>query len=290
LATPVVDVADTSSSSDGEDAAYNPNEGGESGEDEDAESVEEVAAVPDVDEAVASGAEMEVESEQEHKRCAGFRHRLAPLTATAYPYGAHETAAFKWSMEMSGRVRHHDCKQILPIGGSDVCDKCALLESSPQLRKLLERAALPHTEPLLKRCRNDQLTHDQLNAKCKELATSKSVSRVKIYRLARRLQYTQKNLDSARQLLLHISKGNVSGAKRILATAFQQKRSLSYTLHVHVFQKAIDSNFRPRAGIDGSDIDLALLILRIGGRALLHTLQKTHGKCLYVFRYFWSKV
>jgi hypothetical protein len=261
--------------SDEEDAADEDYcEGGE--EDEDDEEEEDIVDVDAADPAPVSSEGGTCSANGKLRMCRGIKPLLGPATPLDYPYGSHSLSKFAWSCDSRGLVRSDECVGIKE-DGKHACRYCLDLDSNTKLRNVLIRAAKPYNEHHVSTTSHDHLTLRQLADRSKALVKAASVNRLEAAKQQQRKQRLLKRQDDSGKLLMMLSQNNIAGARGILAASFKNKRSISHTMRI--LEKAAAGLYRCRNQYNERDKDVALLMLKIGGRALLRMAGATLGAC-----------
>lgn len=118
------------------------------------------------------------------------------------------------------------------------------------------------------------LNYNQLIARLTEWKRAARMSELQVFNLKKKAAILVNNLALDKRILLLIAQGNIAGVQRVLAQALK-RGSTSHGILAKL-ESALTGSYSAR-GWSEEDFDLALLILRLGGPALLNVLHKTTG-------------
>lgn len=126
----------------------------------------------------------------------------------------------------------------------------------------------------LKTANNQWLTLQQMGARSAAWKAKADRLRLDLFNIRKKLAGLLKNLAAEKRITLLLSQENIPGVRRVLAQAL--KHGDSSQAIVTKLERAMSGIYHAR-GWTEDEKDTALLVLRIGGPALLAVMQKTTG-------------
>ncbi|KAH9836314.1 uncharacterized protein C8Q71DRAFT_76946 [Rhodofomes roseus] len=162
----------------------------------------------------------------------------------------------------SFRIQSYRCTGSLLVAGDEACVECLSLTGTVKHLAEMSGNARPHTNYKYR-------SHKQLNQVTEFLRGEVSRLRCMTLNLGRRVASVLKKLDDHRRFLMAIANGDPRGIKHLITQGLKDRVSTSELL------KRVDEStegvYHAR-GYSAFDFDLALLILRLGGRKLLYAM------------------
>lgn len=136
------------------------------------------------------------------------------------------------------------------------------------------RSKKPLEDPHVNKLPNALLTNAQLTKRSQNHKQAQRESQLHLLNATKKLSRLMRNLSLAKRAMLLISKNDIPGCKRVLETALSRGASPGVVLSK--LEDALAGVYKAR-GWNETDDDLALMVLRLGGPALLHVLHQTSG-------------
>ncbi|CAM9909813.1 unnamed protein product, partial [Sphacelaria rigidula] len=118
------------------------------------------------------------------------------------------------------------------------------------------------------------LTPNQCEERGRMFSARVGEGRLRQFNLMKKVMRIAKNLDTMKRFVLFLSKNDVPGLRRHMAQML--KEGYSPLKMLAKLQEAVEGLYSVR-GYGTDEVDLAILVLRLGGPALLFTLHQTSG-------------
>lgn len=137
-----------------------------------------------------------------------------------------------------------------------------------------DRSGRSVSEPPASSLNNSYLSPGQLKEKLEQRKKAHQALRLRTFNLAKQAARICKALSLHKKLLVRLSTDEISNVRQLLAQALQKGSSPSAI--ISKVQRALEGKFHSRSYSD-TQVDLAILVLRIGGQSLLHAMHKGAG-------------
>lgn len=126
----------------------------------------------------------------------------------------------------------------------------------------------------MRRLKHAYLTNGQLIARSDQHKEHRRLFEVQLFNASKKLARMLKNLSLTKRAIVLMSKNDIPGVRRVLERALERGESPHVVLSK--LQDALSGLHKARRWSE-KEKDLALLVLRLGGPALLHVLHQTSG-------------
>ena len=146
---------------------------------------------------------------------------------------------------------------------------CKSLDGSKQVQDIVSRATScsHHTNHCF-------LTFSQLEDRFRLMREERTALWFQKNNVTRKVQHLLRTLDIYKKLVLSLRQNDVPRLRQLISTALKNGRSVNYI--VDKVSQAVDGVYHAK-GFTDDDIDLAFLVMRIGGPRLLHTMHVVFG-------------
>ena len=152
----------------------------------------------------------------------------------------------------------------LVAAASSVNIECASLDKDEKLSAVIARS-LKRQNELPPHTNNIFLNNTQLSEKCTELRKQRNLLQLSLVTKSKQLHRLNKSLSLYKRFMVLLSQNNVLRVKELVTVALKHQRSINYIVDKVVL--AINKIYRARPTEE--DKDLAFIVLKLGGPALL---------------------
>ncbi|CAN0395439.1 unnamed protein product, partial [Ectocarpus fasciculatus] len=112
---------------------------------------------------------------------------------------------------------------------------------------------------------------NQIEGRARKLSASRDAVRLKMFNLRRLASRMCRKLQEYKKVMISLGENDIPGVRRVLGQALKDGRSPIAMLGT--LEAAFEGNNRAR-GHTEDDLDLAILVLRVGGPSLLFSLSQ----------------
>ncbi|PIL37672.1 hypothetical protein GSI_01366 [Ganoderma sinense ZZ0214-1] len=188
-----------------------------------------------------------------------------------YPFQRHGFSAsalgYKFcSVEKDGAqfwVRADSCTR-LRSEGSEACIECFSVREKVARLAAMAQFALPHTN-------HAYLTHEQLRELLRDRDQTLQHWKLKSLNLLRKCAATIQKLDDCHRFIMAVATSDVPRLGQLVTQCLKEKASVAKI--IGRIEDALNGAYQAR-GYDSDDYDMALLVLRLGGRKLLYSMSQ----------------
>ena len=202
-----------------------------------------------------------------HNACQGYVPNVPEPFILNYPFQLHAFTKFPFTFTQSA-VFSENCLETAEIGQSN-CTACSALMPTTALRHIESRARFPsqHTN-------NRFLTYSQLVEKVEKLIEERKNLRLLKLNSSRKLSKLANSVDLYKRLLWFLGENDIPRVRQLLNVCLRKGASVNYILDR--VQLALNGMYHAK-GFQTDDIDIGLLVLRIGGPRLVYALHQVFG-------------
>ncbi|VDC01702.1 unnamed protein product [Peniophora sp. CBMAI 1063] len=163
-------------------------------------------------------------------------------------------------------VRSNDCLRRALVDGGP-CPRCDDIRADVARLSVMAQHAQPHT-------RYEFRSYEQLRELLKDRDRTLNTFKLKCLNIGRKVASVMQRLTDYRRFVSLVASSDIPGLRRVVAQA--QRSGASITAIIRKVEAALEYTYGAK-GFSGTDLDLALLCLRLGGRRLLYAMQKHFG-------------
>lgn len=194
-------------------------------------------------------------TDNQNASCQGFVPSVPEPFMLNYPFQLHAFNNLPFTFTQSA-LFSVNCHNTAEIGQSN-CTACSALASSTALRHIESRA---HSPPQY--ANNRFLTYSQLVDKVEKLREERKTLRLITFNSSRKLAKLASNVDLYKCLIWYLGENDIPRVRQLLNVCLRKGASVNYILDR--VQLALNGMYHAKEfGTD--DIDIGLLVLRIGG-------------------------
>ena len=199
--------------------------------------------------------------------CQGFVPNVPEPFLMNYPFQLHLSSNLPFTFTQSA-LFSLNCLKIAQNDQSN-CTACSALASSSTLRQIESRA-----QSSSQFANNRFLTYSQLVEKIEKLHEERKTLRLLKLNSSRRLSKLASSVNLYKRLLWCLGENDIPRVKQLLNVCLRKGASVNYILDR--IQLALNGAYHAK-GFQAADIDIGLLVLRIGGPRLVHALHQVFG-------------
>ncbi|KAM5529996.1 hypothetical protein V8D89_010026 [Ganoderma adspersum] len=189
----------------------------------------------------------------------------------SYPFQRHGFSASALgyhfcSVERNGSVfwvRSDSCSRVQPLGHA-ACTGCMSVREKVARLATMAQFALPHTN-------HAYLTHEQLRELLRDRDQTLQRWKLKSLNLLRKCATALQKLDDYHRFVMAVATADVPRLNQLVSRGMKEKAGIGKI--ISRIEDALNGAYQAR-GYDSDDHDMALLVLRLGGRKLLYAMSQ----------------
>lgn len=139
------------------------------------------------------------------------------------------------------------------------------------LADIVERASRSSESEQARTLNYKYTTMNQIEGRARKLSASRDAARLKMLNLRRLASRMCRKLQEYKKVMIFLGENDIPGVRRVLGQALKDGKSPIAMLGT--LEAAFEGKYRAR-GHTEDDLDLAILVLRVGGPSLLFSLSQ----------------